>query len=242
MKGNFLSTLPPSASKLERILEQIFWEEIGLIERDIRDFMNPWKCREDLLPYLAWELSVDDWDDNWSLSTKRRVCATALDIHTYKGTRYAIDKSIEAIRADSLRAVEWFEDESNLKPGQFRVDLISDQSPVDATTIPEIVRAIQNAKNTRSHLVGITITSQIKAIEKLSTMSRQGIAIKAGPWSVSSMVSFSGSTFACMSRQGIAIKSGPLKVRAVTEGYCRSSCFSLVGLIIRSGPMLLGLE
>ncbi|POC61729.1 phage tail protein, partial [Vibrio vulnificus] len=33
----FVTTLPPSASKLERVLEQIFWEEIGLIERDIRD-------------------------------------------------------------------------------------------------------------------------------------------------------------------------------------------------------------
>ncbi|EGR4300704.1 phage tail protein I [Vibrio cholerae] len=210
MKGHFLSTLPPSASKLERILEQIFWEEIGLIERDIRDFMNPWKCREDLLPYLAWELSVDDWDDNWSLSTKRRVCATALDIHTYKGTRYAIDKSIEAIRADSLRAVEWFEDESNLKPGQFRVDLISDQSPVDATTIPEIVRAIQNAKNTRSHLVGISITSRVDNPEKHIAMSRQGHQVRSGPWIISSMVSSSNRGLACLSRVAVVVRSGPL--------------------------------
>ena len=210
MTQEFHSTLPSSASKLERVLEQIFWEEIALIERDIRDFLNPWKCREDLLPYLAWELSVDYWDDSWSLDTKRRVCATALDIHTYKGTRYAIDKSIEAIRADSLKAVEWFEDEANLLPGQFRVDLISEQSPVDATTIPEITRAINNAKNTRSHLKGIHIVSRVTGSHKHIAMSRQTQQVKAGPWLISSMVSNTKSASLCLSRVTVQVRSGPL--------------------------------
>ncbi|EHD2239378.1 TPA: phage tail protein I [Vibrio vulnificus] len=210
MNGEFVTNLPPSASKLERVLEQIFWEEIGLIERDIRDFLNPWACREDLLPYLAWELSVDDWDDSWPIETKRRVCATALDIHIYKGTRYAIDKSIEAIRADSLKAVEWFEDEENLIPGQFRVDLISEQSPVDASTVPEIVRAIQHSKNTRSRLVGVSIKSRVENPEKHISMSRQALQVRSGPWKISSMVSSSSSAMACLSRVAVVVRSGPL--------------------------------
>ncbi|MCG9597054.1 phage tail protein I [Vibrio sp. Isolate25] len=69
----FVSKLPPSASPLERVMEQIFFEEIALIERDIKDFLDPYKCRADLLPYLAWEMSVDDWDESWDEKTKRDV-------------------------------------------------------------------------------------------------------------------------------------------------------------------------
>ncbi|MCG7585446.1 phage tail protein I [Photobacterium sp. OFAV2-7] len=207
---DFVSTLPPSASSMERALEQVFWEEIAQIEREIRDFLNPYKCRLDLLPYLAWEVSVDDWDDAWDEKYKRNVVAKALEIHTYKGTRYAIDKSIEAIRADSIRAVEWFEDPDNLAPAEFRVELISQGSPVDAATYPEITRAINNAKNTRSHLKGITITSRVETPEKRIALSRQTKQVRSGPWTISSMVSTSLNAMVCLSRVTVQVRSGPL--------------------------------
>lgn len=208
--SSFVSTLPPSASAMERALEQVFWEEIAHIEREIKDFLDPWKCRLDLLPYLAWEVSVDDWDDSWDEKYKRQVVAMALEIHTYKGTRYAVDKSIEAIRSDSLRAVEWFEDPDNLAPGEFRVDLISQQSPVDSETLSSVYRAVNNAKNTRSHLKGITITSRVETPEKRIALSRQTKQVRSGPWVISSMVSTSQNAIVCLSRVTIQVRSGPL--------------------------------
>ncbi|MCM0151656.1 phage tail protein I [Photobacterium galatheae] len=206
----FISTLPPSASAMERALEQVFWEEIQLIERDIQNFLDPWKCRLDLLPYLAWELSVDDWNETWDEQTKRKVVSSSLEIHTYKGTRYAIDKSIEAIRADSLNVIEWFDDPATLAPAEFRVELVSKQSPVDAATIPQISSAIRNAKNTRSHLTKIRITSHINTPEKLATVSRQGIRVGSGPWAIRSVASVVNRSACCFSRLGVVVRSGPL--------------------------------
>lgn len=52
----------------------------------IEQLWRPWDCREDLLPWLAWALSVDVWDDDWPEERKRSVVARAIALHRIKGT------------------------------------------------------------------------------------------------------------------------------------------------------------
>ncbi|MDW6004724.1 phage tail protein I [Vibrio mangrovi] len=153
----FHSQLPPSAGDLERILEQIFWEELQQIERDIRNFLNPRKCRADLLPYLAWELSVDDWDDDWDDSIKRDLCEKALTVHMYKGTRGGVEAALAALGV-TTELNEWFETSPPLKPGRFAVtawvnkNLAPGKSEFLSDTMYQRIRsAIDNTKNVRSH-------------------------------------------------------------------------------------------
>ncbi|EKO3535610.1 phage tail protein I [Vibrio fluvialis] len=210
MASVFVSKLPPSASKMERVMEQMFWEELALIERDIRNFYDPYQCRVDLLPYLAWEMSVDYWDENWSEQTKRDVIAASNPIHTTKGTRYALDKSIESIRDDGLSVTEWFDDEANLAPGFFRVNLEARNSDIDENTVPQIYTAVNNAKNTRSHLESISITSQIQNPINIGVLSRMGLAIRSGPWRTENIVSSVNVEHVSFVRLGMIIRSGAL--------------------------------
>ncbi|MCG6350529.1 phage tail protein I [Vibrio fluvialis] len=210
MASVFVSKLPPSASKMERVMEQVFWEELALIERDIRNFYDPYQCRVDLLPYLAWEMSVDYWDENWSEQTKRDVIAASNPIHTSKGTRYALDKSIESIRDDGLSVTEWFDDEANLAPGFFRVNLEARNSDIDENTVPQIYTAVNNAKNTRSHLESISITSQIQNPINIGVLSRMGLAIRSGPWRTENIVSSVNVEHVSFVRLGMIIRSGAL--------------------------------
>lgn len=210
MASVFVSKLPPSASKMERMMEQVFWEELALIERDIRNFYDPYQCRVDLLPYLAWEMSVDYWDENWSEQTKRDVIAASNPIHTTKGTRYALDKSIESIRDDGLSVTEWFDDEANLAPGFFRVNLEARNSDIDENTVPQIYTAVNNAKNTRSHLESISITSQIQNPINIGVLSRMGLAIRSGPWRTENIVSSVNVEHVSFVRLGMIIRSGAL--------------------------------
>ncbi|ENN6810711.1 phage tail protein I [Vibrio fluvialis] len=210
MASVFVSKLPPSASKMERVMEQVFWEELALIERDIHNFYDPYQCRVDLLPYLAWEMSVDYWDENWSEQTKRDVIAASNPIHTTKGTRYALDKSIESIRDDGLSVTEWFDDEANLAPGFFRVNLEARNSDIDENTVPQIYTAVNNAKNTRSHLESISITSQIQNPINIGVLSRMGLAIRSGPWRTENIVSSVNVEHVSFVRLGMIIRSGAL--------------------------------
>ncbi|MGF1717266.1 phage tail protein I [Photobacterium chitinilyticum] len=228
------SLLPPNASKHERDVEAVISPPLSFPNRDI---WNPDKCPEHLLPHLAWALSVDNWDSNWPVERKRQVIKDSIYIHRKKGTRDAVERVVSAIRGDGTKVTEWFEDKANLQPGDFRVDYISTGTPVDGAELGKLVPAINSAKNVRSNLTGIHVTSRIEASQKLSAVSRQGIAMKAGPWTISSMVSSSNSALGCFSRQGIVMKSGPWVIRCIGNNPLGSACISRMGVHLRSGPL-----
>lgn len=56
----------------------------------ILTLLDPWRIPARLLPWLAWALSVDEWDDEWDEQTRRQVVADSLAVHRKKGTPWAI--------------------------------------------------------------------------------------------------------------------------------------------------------
>lgn len=89
------SLLPPSASALERAIEAAT-ARIGDIPVLISRVWNPATCPAELLPWLAWALSVDTWDSSWSERTKRDVIASSYDVHRHKGSVWSIKEAIRA--------------------------------------------------------------------------------------------------------------------------------------------------
>lgn len=201
------SLLPPNASKHERDVEAVISPPLSIPNRDI---WNPDNCPEHLLPHLAWALSVDNWDSSWPIERKRQVIKDSVYIHRKKGTRDAVERVVSAIRGDETQVTEWFEDKANLAPGEFTIDYVSTGTPIDGADLGKLVPAINSAKNVRSNLTKVTITSRVEAPENHAAVSRQGLQMKAGPWVISSMVSSSDNGMACLSRQALQIKSGPL--------------------------------
>lgn len=102
----YSTLLPPNASPLERRLEQIFAHRLGLIEPDIlRITKDPEQTPLALLPWLAWENSVDWWNDNWPEDLKRNWTAKSVEIHMKKGTPRIVEQSLEYL---GLQA-EWID-------------------------------------------------------------------------------------------------------------------------------------
>lgn len=64
--------LPPSASAWMRGAEAATAKLSGITVA-IRTLWTPTACPVDLLPYLAWALSVDRWDKNWPAEKKNSV-------------------------------------------------------------------------------------------------------------------------------------------------------------------------
>lgn len=60
--------LPPSSTELEKALEQVAFGLTDLAT-PVRDIWSPTTCPIALLPWLAWGLSVDVWDSNWTEAT-----------------------------------------------------------------------------------------------------------------------------------------------------------------------------
>ena len=79
---------------MERVAARVC-ASLGEVPVPLRQLWNPWTCRSDLLPYLAWAFSVDRWDEAWPISTKRKAVADAFYLHKYKGTTGAMRRVVE---------------------------------------------------------------------------------------------------------------------------------------------------
>lgn len=151
-----MSLLPPNSTKLERALEAASARLEG-VPVPLRQLWNPATCPLALLPWLAWGLSVDFWDSDWSEAEKRSAIASAIADQKRKGTRTSLRAVLD--RFDPLiTLVEWFEDKASLPPHTFRLELpLSIESDVDydADLIAALLRDIAAVKPLRSHMTAV---------------------------------------------------------------------------------------
>jgi phage tail P2-like protein len=139
--------LPGNASELERSWADMEWvRQAGLDPSIIRALTNPATCPVDMLPWLAWSMSVDTWDPNWPEPTKRAVIAASPETHRLKGTRKAVRLALEALGID-IEIDEWWETDPPGRRGTFKVTAWADGAPiVDAAMILALRQAIRGAK------------------------------------------------------------------------------------------------
>lgn len=87
--------LPNNASPLEERLEQVS-ARIGAVPVAIRDVWDPETCPAHMLPWLAWALSVDEWEPSWPVDRQRAVVSASVSVHRRKGTLAAVRQAITA--------------------------------------------------------------------------------------------------------------------------------------------------
>lgn len=91
------SLLPPNATELERAIEQST-ARIGDILTPLRSLWRPNDIRPDLLPYLAWSLSVGLlWGRAITEDHRRALVETAHERHAIKGTPASITRTLAAV-------------------------------------------------------------------------------------------------------------------------------------------------
>lgn len=148
------SLLPPNATSLLKDLEAVFGDAIDLPTLN-RFVNNPDEAPENILPWLAWGVSVDDWSDGWSEEVRRNVIKASIEVHRRKGTIGALKKALQAFNYTNVKIEEWFE--YGAEPYFFRVFFDIIEPGFDVNVLPQIRRIIQNTKNARSHLESLKV-------------------------------------------------------------------------------------
>lgn len=144
-----MSLLPPNATTQERALEVAVSRPV---ETPLRELWNPQTCPEEILPWLAWAFSVDEWLPEWPLEIRRSVIAASLNAHRTKGTRYSVVEAVNALGA-GIVIREWFEETVSSQPHTFQAVLTLSR-PDDAITAKlqqAVINAIDRTKPVRSH-------------------------------------------------------------------------------------------
>jgi len=62
-------------------------------------------CPEDLLPILAWSMSIEFWRQDWPIERKRYVCRQSLYWHQIKGTEAGISAYLNLADARLIKAI-----------------------------------------------------------------------------------------------------------------------------------------
>lgn len=101
---NYADLLPGNATHLERALAGATGR-LGNVATPLRDLFRWDTCPAELLPWLAWEMSVDLWDNNWPEARKRAIIRESFDLHRAKGTIYAIDRYLSYVDSKLRRAI-----------------------------------------------------------------------------------------------------------------------------------------
>ncbi|WP_440055476.1 phage tail protein I [Pseudoalteromonas sp. T1lg65] len=159
---------------------------------------DPKTCPESLLPWLAWSLSVDEWDEAWPVATKRDFIANSVKVHKHKGTVGSVKRALASLGVN-VEFFEWFEDIDDIalapyqskQPHTFmfiawahEVPYTSSVITLDETIYRAIRRVTERTKPQRAHfefLVGAKLKLALKAASISSGLQVARTTIRTEP-------------------------------------------------------------
>ena len=158
------SLLPSSATPLERAIADVTDRVTALPVDVIRTLWDPWTCPVDLLPWLAWTLSVDDWSASWTEQQRRATIAASIEVHRHKGTIGALRRSLSALGYEITIT------ENVDGPYTFRLTINANNTPLtDAEAYAEVTRVALKNKNARSALTNVGANTEVHATVSIMT-------------------------------------------------------------------------
>jgi phage tail P2-like protein len=146
-----VSLLPPNATRLEKALEAAS-TRLSDVPAPLASLWDPATCPIEILPWLAWSLSIDFWDPTWPEALKRDQVANAIPTHRRKGTAASVRQVIETYDV-GMKLTEWFQTSPRAEPYTFQVDLplTGDDGEVSSADFAErVATEIARTKPVRS--------------------------------------------------------------------------------------------
>jgi len=110
---------------------------------------------EEVLDWLAWQFHVEGYDLAKTVEEKRNLVKNAIELHRYKGTRYAVEKALSTLNLGG-KVKEWFE--YGGKPYRFKVDLGIKNKEITPELHQKLLELINKYKNERSWLEEILLS------------------------------------------------------------------------------------
>lgn len=138
--------VPSNHTHLERALAAAL-EPLGSIDpQGLETLWDAWRCPSAFLPFLAYALSVDLWDDAWDENTRRQAIADSPAWHRLKGSRRAIEMAVTTLGRPT-ELVEWHEVSPARRRGTFEIRV--------PLTAGEDISALVERLNRMRRLVGM---------------------------------------------------------------------------------------
>jgi phage tail P2-like protein len=181
--------LPPNATPLETAFDGAAGARVeGVDFSPLHHLKDPATCPAHLLPWLAWERSVDTWTATLTEAQRRAVIAAAPAIHRIKGTPAAVRMALDAAGFDA-RIVEWFQTDPPGDPFTFAVEVAVTDRGADATAQRDAEAVALATKNVRSHPTRLDLVGQVAGPLYLVAATTSGELVEVRPWIAGAIMS-----------------------------------------------------
>lgn len=171
--------LPPGSSLLEKRAAECLQQAV---QNPIKfaNLINPHKCPVKFLPYLAWALSVDYWEEHWSEELKRETIIRSFEEHRKKGTASAVRRIVESL-GYAFEIREWFAEKRQRQPGTFRVFVELKDKGISEKIYQELERLIEDAKPVSRHITELAVSATSKGKANIFSGAHSGEIITIYP-------------------------------------------------------------
>jgi phage tail P2-like protein len=136
--------LPINATRQERSLAQTT-ARISAVGCPVKDVWNAETCSAEVLPWLAWAVSVTTWNSGWTERQKRNVVAASIENHRIKGTVASVKEAAAAF--GTIVVTEWWQTSPQGTPFTFTAKLSLPSISYDLQA--SIVDAVLSSKPAR---------------------------------------------------------------------------------------------
>lgn len=165
--------LPPNSTELERILAQVGAKATDL-PVILRSLWDPEECPIELLPWLAWAWSADEWSTEWTERQQRDTVKNAIQVQSIKGTIGAVRAAVGAL-GYPVRVQEWHAQTPPGQPYTFRLLLDVEQQGIAQGGLQQILATVGAVKNLRSHLETALLTVSSVAAPSVAVVGGLGV-------------------------------------------------------------------
>lgn len=172
--------LPSNATQLEGLAAQAL-AQIERVPVPIRDLISPTRCPVALLPYLAWAMSVDRWEESWPESTKRQVIASSYYVHAHKGTIGSLRRVVEPL-GYLIRVTEWWQETPEGLPGTFKLEIGVLDTGITDEMYESLTLLIDDAKPVSRHLTQLDISLETHITAYMGVAVVDGDELDVYPW------------------------------------------------------------
>lgn len=190
--------LPIGSSQFEQLTAQAL-ADLSALPIHVSSLWDPWSCPAELLPWLAWSLSVDYWDSHWNEQTKRKTIATAYFVHKHKGTVSALRQVILSL-GYTMTLTEWWQTSDPV--GTFRITVNINSAGITELMYQELTRLINDVKPLGRHLLELALALETTGQIYTSGALRQGDELTIYPW-ISENIVIQGEPLYCAVLQHI---------------------------------------
>ncbi|MEB6638480.1 phage tail protein I [Acinetobacter baumannii] len=149
-----MNLLPPNTTPFEKRIVETTAKTTEL-NTNLSSLIRIDDAPADFLSILAWQFSVDRWQDDWPDEIKRAQIKNSIKVHTYKGTNFALRSIVESF-GYSLTVHEWWQESPKSEPGTFQITIDTNSKPLTEKTYKTLVELLNDAK---------PLTRELKSIE-----------------------------------------------------------------------------